>query len=93
MFSNDFRHYRSSSDIESDDEVIEEPSETPDRGGSIKKRFYTIATSMRLMVAHEIQQEFEEVQCEEEELQEEGKEMENTLRRKTISTKRLTVLN
>ena len=40
---------------------------------------------MRLMVAHEIQQEFEEVQSEEEELQEEGKEMENTLRRKTIS--------
>lgn len=77
--------FRSSSDIESDDEVIEEPSDSPEQTGSIKKRFYTIATSMRLMVAHEIQQEFEEVQSEEEELQEEGKEMENTLRRKTIS--------
>ena len=49
-----------------------------------RRKFYTMASSIRLMVAHEIQQELEEVQHEEEELQQEGKEMENTLRRKTI---------
>ncbi len=54
-------------------------------GTGRRRQLYPLATSMRLLVAHEVQRELEDVQREEEELQEEGREMENTLRRKSES--------
>ena len=43
-------------------------------------KFYTLATSMRLMVGYEIQRELEEMETEEQELESRGVTMERNLR-------------
>ena len=45
-----------------------------------RERYYTLATSMRLIVGHEIQREYEEMEDEEQQLESRGVQMERSLR-------------